>query len=192
MRAVDVSSSRRRGTPGSRVLSAGWTVAGLLPGTQRDPDCDQERGSFCAFLVEMRWTWRLRLGGECNGTTCYYARLRGCGCGPSVPVLTACLRFAHAATFAKIVRSGMGCSASLDHRIRPGLASTVRHRAASSPAPLMSSDILFISSVAEMSRASESNATLWLLAISRALAILKRITSVELLGTYVGQLMVRR
>jgi len=43
-----------------------------------------------------------------------------------------------------------------------------------------------------MSRASESNATLWLLAISRALAILKRITSVELLGTYVGQLMVRR
>jgi hypothetical protein len=56
----------------------------------------------------------------------------------------------------------------------------------------MSSDILFISSVAEMSRESGSNATLWLLAISRALAILKRITSVELLGTYVGQFMVRR
>jgi hypothetical protein len=55
----------------------------------------------------------------------------------------------------------------------------------------MSSDILFISSVAEMSRASVSNDTLWLLAISRALAILKRITSVELLGTYVGQLMVQ-
>jgi hypothetical protein len=172
------------------VLSAGWIVAGLLPGTQREPDCDQERGLFCAFLVEMRWTWRLRQG-ECNGTTCYYARLRGCGCGPSVPVLTACLSFAHAATFAKIVRSGMGCSASLDHRIRPVLASAARHRAACSPAP-MSSDILFISSVAEMSRASESNATLWLLAISRALAILKRITSVELLGTYVGQLMVLR
>jgi hypothetical protein len=50
----------------------------------------------------------------------------------------------------------------------------------------MSSDILFISSVAEMIRASESNATLWLLAISRALAILKRTISVELLGTYVG------
>jgi hypothetical protein len=56
----------------------------------------------------------------------------------------------------------------------------------------MSSDILFISSVAEMSRESGSNATLWLLAISRARAILKRITSVELLGTYVGQFMVRR
>jgi hypothetical protein len=51
----------------------------------------------------------------------------------------------------------------------------------------MSSEILFISSVAEMSRSSESNATFWLLAISRALAILNRMTSVELLGTYVGQ-----
>jgi hypothetical protein len=56
----------------------------------------------------------------------------------------------------------------------------------------MSSDILFISSVAEMSRASVSNATLWLLAISRALAILKRMTSVELLGVYVGQFITRR
>jgi hypothetical protein len=56
----------------------------------------------------------------------------------------------------------------------------------------MSSDILFISSVAEMSRASVSNATSWLLAISRALAILKRMTSVELLGVYVGQFMAHR
>jgi hypothetical protein len=43
-----------------------------------------------------------------------------------------------------------------------------------------------------MSRASVSDATLWLLAISRALAILKRMTSVELLGTYMGQFMAHR
>jgi hypothetical protein len=38
-----VSSSRRRGTPRGRVVACGLIVRGLLPGVQREPNCDQER-----------------------------------------------------------------------------------------------------------------------------------------------------
>jgi len=53
---------RRRCTPRSGVLSAGCTVAELLPGMQRDPELRSAAGLFLwALRGEMRWTWRLRL-----------------------------------------------------------------------------------------------------------------------------------